>query len=695
MSSLLQISIGPVQSFIKGARRTRDLKFSSSFLSTLARTAARTLAEKCGADNLIFPAMSAGQLDDVPNKILVYVEKDIPPDQLARLVKTKINERVKQISDDMFRKISKGRFDDAGAKRQIADLVEYVWAAVRYDQQTDDYAYARQKLEALMAARKNTRDFAPVSWGSSQPKSSIDGQLESVIEESEYPYIRDVKNMSAAEKLQVSHQISQLRRIFDVGPHEKLSGVDLLKRHGTIEKEEKTFPSTSHLAALPFLTGLNTLSGEKHQQVDEWKKQYISQLRSIDISLLKSSMNHSLQLDILPEEYRANTYWDKIYALDEYDGALLYPERFPNVVGDAQVFRDAHAEFQEATNILEEFLQTIHMRPNPYYGLLVADGDSMGKMIDHQAKSGMKRHQELSTALAKFAISVREIIQKHAGIRIYSGGDDVVAMLPLHTAVECAHALAEEFREKLKGFTDKDEHSPTLSAGLAIIHHLHPLGEALAIARAAEGRAKSGKKNALAITLQKRGGPPCFVRGRWDTFVPRLQYQIKLCQDELLPSGLAYELEEIALRLETERDEKPEQDGKAKERQEKPKHSPPHVQYAALRTLQRKLAEVGRTQEKEEAALALYALKRMLGLIDENAAEGSETPAEAFEALRKKLGVKAEQTERLDKLRALTAALDQFQPVRVEELANELVVARFFAEAGRLALGNKKGAKQA
>src|SRR5579885_1977997 len=111
MPYLFQISIGPVQSFITGARRTRDLKFSSSFLSRLARKAASTLAEQCGETSLIFPSMSAGKLDDVPNKILAYIERDILPATLAQIIKQTIDEEVEAVRDNVFEKIPQRHFD--------------------------------------------------------------------------------------------------------------------------------------------------------------------------------------------------------------------------------------------------------------------------------------------------------------------------------------------------------------------------------------------------------------------------------------------------------------------------------------------------------------------------------------------------------------------------------------------------------
>jgi CRISPR-associated protein Cmr2 len=708
MPYLFQVSIGPVQTFIKGARRTRDLKFNSSFLSRLAATAASTI-EADPLAVLIFPATEALQSGDVSNKVLAYIQSS--PKDAAREVEEAIHKRIEMFWNDVLSRIGERTpFNRQGARQQIDDIVEFIWAAVDFDKQKDPYNEARNRLEALIAARKNTRDFAPVRYRDSIPqpsaygipKSSIDGTLECVIPKEAYPpdwsIIEKAPDHKKDQLKKVYKQMSEtLRAHFDAGPHEKLSGVDLLKRLGPINEDAKTssgdegkqaetfanantqrknseaFPSTSHMAALPFLYALNTLARDDRGKAEEWKERYISTLERI-------GNNISFALDILPKDYRANAYWEDIFSLDIYDGALLFPERFPDVIGDAQIFQEARTDFQEAVKILDDFLREIQLRPSPYYVLLAADGDAMGSTIDWQAREGMEKHQALSCALAHFAGGVAEVVKNHAGVCIYAGGDDVLALLPLHEPIQCAQELADSFYDTLKPFQNEQGTSPTLSVGLAIVHHLHPLGDALEIARAAESRAKSGGKNALAITVQKRGGPPCEVGGRWDVFDTRLDRQIELCQQGIIPSGMAYELEEIALRLEPE-------PRKAADQQ----LSPLHVQYAALRVFQRKLDEAGREKNKKSAALALYALKCMIGLIGLN--EAPETPDQAFDALKKALGLKDEQTQLLDELRVEVRSFDQLQPVHVGQLADELVVARLFADAQHLVSGRKQGGK--
>ena len=81
MPYVLQIHIGPVQSFIAAARRSRDLWFGSWLLSELSKAAAKSIAENKGEgiNALVFPApasledLAANSALNVANKIVAVV----------------------------------------------------------------------------------------------------------------------------------------------------------------------------------------------------------------------------------------------------------------------------------------------------------------------------------------------------------------------------------------------------------------------------------------------------------------------------------------------------------------------------------------------------------------------------------------------------------------------------------------------
>ncbi len=510
-AKLILFHIGPVQDFIRSSRRSRDLWFGSWLLSELSKTAALEIVEQNGGDlewSLIFPApetLSELKSDsfNVANRIVARTKKD--PTELAEAVRAKVLSRLREISDETFSRVEDtAEFDRKTAELQVDDLLEFFWAACPLG---NDYAKARFEVESLMAARKVTRNFYSSTWGSSQAKSSLDGLRESVIPKSAYNATNE----------------RELRRKYGVSKGERLCGIGMLKRHGK-RGDQDHFYSTSHMAAMTLLDRLD----ESHKKaVDE----YISTLKELGIG---------------PDALNTVPIPHKIFGCN--DGHLLFSERL------AEFFEGNNLE--QAQKALDKFLKEAFGgdKPNPYYVLLQADGDNMGMIINEQKT--IEQHKDLSRRLSMFAQKVDPIVDNHRGCLIYAGGEDVLALLPIHTALDCAKTLAATFAEDMSDFVvvnpDTKSHTqPTLSVGLAIVHHLEPLSSALETVRQAERYAKSIKgKNALAVTLTKRGGSERTVGGTWGTVDQRLEYFIELFLKEEIPAQLAYELEALAITFE-------------------------------------------------------------------------------------------------------------------------------------------------
>jgi CRISPR-associated protein Cmr2 len=166
----------------------------------------------------------------------------------------------------------------------------------------------------------------------------------------------------------------------------------------------------------------------------------------------------------------------------------------------------------------------------------------MGKVIAH--RDTVPAHQELSQALDEFARNAKEIVEDvHKGELIYSGGDDVLAFVPLNKAIQCAQALRLDFAKKLEQFAF-EEVKPSLSVGIAICHFMDPMGDAFKLARQAEKKAKE-KRNSLAVIVDKRSGPPTTVWGTWGTVDEDLQKFTKWHRQDFIPDGVAFELQEL------------------------------------------------------------------------------------------------------------------------------------------------------
>jgi hypothetical protein len=236
-------------------------------------------------ESLIFPAIDdPSDLNDnsdfdVVNKILALVAD---PPKICKAIKEGLEDRLSEIRSEAFQQIT-GSFSEDIAIEQVKDLTEFYWAAAKLEDPGDpeQYKTARDNAEALLAARKSTRNFKQVlpvradvaasamAWGGYVPKSSLDGQRESVIHESVYDAVRNGQKTK-----------KELRLEYGVREGERLCGVGLLKRHGNRKtsgnpRNNGSFFSTSHVAATPLLQRLkdagaveNYLTTLKSQTVD-------------------------------------------------------------------------------------------------------------------------------------------------------------------------------------------------------------------------------------------------------------------------------------------------------------------------------------------------------------------------------------------------------------------------------------------
>ncbi len=498
MNHLMIFAIGPVQEFIATARRSRDLWYGSWMLSELSKAAAKAIGELSPPGELIFPyptdasSLQPASPFSAPNKIVTAIHGD--PQKIAEQVRIKVDARLSDLWENAIRHV-RGNIEESVAGKQIDDLVEFSWVSVPFDNSTgESYASAREKVEALLAARKTSRNFTQPIFISNdpKPKSSLDGARESVIPKSAYPERSDSDETK-------KRKIESLYTRYHARRGEQLSGVDLLKRLGNPDKAPK-FKSTSDMAAIPFIQMLNRDSGKGNALLGQIKA-------------------------MLPSES------DK---LDGSEEGLIFESRLKDSFPSQELPDEVRGEFNELMKGLPQ--------PNPYYALLAADGDYMGRVIDGlQSKVS---HQDISKSLAEFAMEALSIVKANLGMPIYSGGDDVLAYLPLHTALKCAQELEDAFRKKMQNYGERI--TPTLSIGLAVVHHLEPLSDALELARKAEKDAKSiPGKNGLAIILSKRGGADRSIVDKFDVLYERMDSLMGFFRDESISGGTAYELQDL------------------------------------------------------------------------------------------------------------------------------------------------------
>ncbi|MCS6849797.1 MAG: type III-B CRISPR-associated protein Cas10/Cmr2 [Gemmataceae bacterium] len=484
MSHLLALSVGPVQEFIAAARRTRDLWFGSYLLSEISKAVAQSVSEQGGT--LIFPHP---ETDLTPSKEEVNVANivlaELPggdPAAVADRAKQAARGRWRQFADETYqeacRVIRKEIWDE-----QVDDVIEFYAAWTR---QTGHYADDRQKLMRLLAGRKNCRDFVAAKGHTGVPKSSLDGQRESVL--------IDPKRQKWPARFRARWRIRE---------GEQLDAVGLVKR---VAEGNRPYPSVSRIAADPWLRGNADRLADLKRHCEDLAHRGL--LRRLDTGL-----------------------WPHFQTFP-YEGTAVYPFRHHELIDETESTLQELQPLRRALARLPE--------AQPYLAVLVADGDSMGKAISNLPDAAANRH--FSRMLSGFADEARKIVADHRGVLVYAGGDDVLAFLPLDQCLPCARKLHDDFGSRLREFGQ-----PTLSVGIAIGHFIENLEDLLDYARAAEKHAKRVKnKDALAVHLHKRSGAPIEVAARWvDRPDESLTLYADLIRTEALPSKLPYDLHKL------------------------------------------------------------------------------------------------------------------------------------------------------
>ncbi|MBT8419268.1 MAG: type III-B CRISPR-associated protein Cas10/Cmr2, partial [Gammaproteobacteria bacterium] len=183
-----------------------------------------------------------------------------------------------------------------------------------------------------------------------------------------------------------------------------------------------------------------------------------------------------------------------------FENILENPEDFPNQDAVPAVL-DALRKLRKAADIGP---------PAPFYAVLLMDGDSLGKNMRDE-----ERQAVISGALQRFTGAAEEIVVRHSGYLIYAGGDDVLAVLPVMTALPCALALREAYAKSFdnakgakKKLPPEKDFPATLSGAIEFAHIKMPLGKVLSDAhQLLDGVAKEGRgRDAIACRVWKPGG---------------------------------------------------------------------------------------------------------------------------------------------------------------------------------------------
>lgn len=480
MKQHLHVSIGPVQGFVAQSRRTRDLWASSYLLSFLASHAMHGAREAGG--QIIRPSVEgdpllalvqgdrAGQppaLGSLPNQFTVEME-NLDAAMVAEAVEHRFHEAWRRVCDAVWRKYvaraaSAGDGTEAIWKRQTEAFWEVAWIAGA----PDDHG--------LLARRKLWR----AHW---LPEEA--GQKCTMM-----PELQELSGfVRASARVKQEAFWAELRG----GDHllaerERLCAIALVKRYYPLVARDALgwdldvthWPSTVDVAAAPWC--LRVL--EDHRALGE---SYAGAVLTAFSGARRGGVS-SLVGRAYPDAGRFLTL-----DCDWFRPAFVGAELEPSVAAE-----DEPRDEELRRSLLSQLgrLTKVAGAPSVYFALLLADGDQLGKLV-REAGS-----EAVSSALAKFTQGVPNIVRSRHGVTVYAGGDDVLALLPVDGAVECARELEQLYRRCF------GEVPATLSSSVVCAHVSDPLSPTLReahrlldeVAKTQNGRAS------LVVAVRQRG----------------------------------------------------------------------------------------------------------------------------------------------------------------------------------------------
>ncbi|MDZ4742330.1 MAG: type III-B CRISPR-associated protein Cas10/Cmr2 [Verrucomicrobiota bacterium] len=558
--AFLMLQIGPVQDFIKQARKMQDLWSGSYLLSFLIAQGMLAIADAVGPDAIIFPNLRGVPLADwhwnkqglLPTQMRASFADEllIPglPNRFLALVPKSRAEEMRTVAEKAIR----------DAWSEIAESVhedikgELGAQCVGWDAH---WEFQTKRFPVIDAVVHDWDSFDHVIEQAKKGIPPLEGGFES------HPLCQTIKWMEKLKTL--GHMDSRCAKPNDaLGWPLHYAITDWLFaatknarnfnawHGGTLDKDnlsgrEEVMGGSTAEECQSFRDALRIAYGGDKGDF-KGKQQYGA------ISIIKR-------------------LWPKLYLGGNLGWETCKPN-FESIPEIAQIDKSINEEGDDA---------------DTYYAVIAMDGDGMGEWVsgsktpelkdllskeakvyfESHWKEGDKKfsrpltpayHAALSEALSNFGLyCAGQVVGAFKGQLFYAGGDDVLAIVPVQNAIACAQALVLAFQGKapsgeehqaatkvmyelfeypasgfikcIKHAGKKDDQRPnwplmvmseqaTASVGVAIGHVHSPMQDVIQAAREAETAAKGvDGKGALCLKVMKRSGEAVKFKAKFDS----------------------------------------------------------------------------------------------------------------------------------------------------------------------------------
>jgi len=538
--SLLMFKISPVQSFIINSRKEEDLWAGSHILSYLTYQGIKSIIERYGPDAFVYPYLRGLPLVDcdyfgnrndslrlatIPNKFLVIVSIED-----ASMLNKGICDRINSSWHELAEHVEKYVTDTGEFWNQIKGQWQITIEAMEFPEDPSIFIEDnRDNIPTELYGKydsfvKNLKEISNYYLTPIDNYGLIFELLQSIVDYKSKHTKNHIttppkdKCTMCGEKVAVTDgaHASKLRK------GEELCGVCLIKRYyrGFIKEKFRISIDTKSVSEIAMRKGAYL---EKVKKTNEYEQVFNNFKKFKEI---------------------ADIGWDVEYIYD------IYNNKIDNVISDIEDNLPAKLNFHEDYfNDLIESMERLRKKmketcgaPPSYYGILVMDGDNMGMKLmgddlkdfkeylhpkvkipeddAHRGVFGEKRrltptiHTAISRSLMEFALTdIVEIVKKYRGELIYTGGDDVLALLPTDEILNCAYEIEQSFKRNFDGW--RQYPNGTMSAGIIVVKYNYPLYDALKRVRSLEKKAKDQGKKRFCIGYLK--GSQMYETGaKWD-----------------------------------------------------------------------------------------------------------------------------------------------------------------------------------
>jgi CRISPR-associated protein Cmr2 len=497
---LVKITIPSIQDIIVRSRKLKDLTGGSELIPRIMQSGLKSLANDDKVE-FIIPTADVVKEDSLNITNVAYLTIEGEKEQVV--------EKVKRMKEEMLKKLNtlvdtvKYRIPDKEfstyenlIRYQIKNAINIVWAI----SEIKDNNIVKAKNDVDIAVANAKASIEP-------DDKSIEGFNLFQKQKNQYSPFENYQDFME-KAYQINPELIRGAYLCDICGKRVILGATKYDFKSSITKDSEE----DRLCAFCYA---------KRYYHREYKKSVV------DVALEKYLTEHKSRIQEILKNHGKSDLFEK-------DKQNIYIEVLEN-----------NKEDQALIESLKELYKEIGKKPPVYYAIVVMDGDSMGEKISKAFEEN--KIKIITEKLSEFSKEVKGIVKKYSGMTVYSGGDDVLVLFPLETALKGYMEIISQFKDKFKDMKDAG-YNFTASAGLVISHYKIPLSYILQEARSAESKAKKvdKKKDAVYIKYIKHSFSSAEAPIKND-HLQLFEELISFLSDEDFPFGFIYQLQELLL----------------------------------------------------------------------------------------------------------------------------------------------------